>query len=522
MALLREFYTPLVRLRDETPGFGVSLIKAGLRLRGLDVGSVRPPLVDPTPEQEARLGALLDAGLALAERLGARGGGTVTPTIRRLATRAIRVPLRRPGDRTCATSRSSRSSSRTPRATAATGSRGRRRSAPPPCGRTSTTTSPRSPWAAMPTPRRCGIRSGCTCTRAAGAASRPSRWPGLDLALWDLAARRAGVGITDHLGRRHETAEVYGSGVNLHYPLDELVAQAERWVAAGFDAVKVKVGSPDLADDVAPHRRRARGDRPRPPAHDRRQPALDARAGRTRPRRARARSASRGSRSRCAPTTSPGTRAAASASTCRSPSARTSTPATASPSSSTPAPSTSCSPTSCASAASRRSARSPRSPTTGASTLAPHLLLELSAQLALDAAGRAPRRVRRGRRRSRRSARSPRASPVERRPAPGVHHGPARARHALHERRMRMPRHPSTHDGGTMTTAAPTTTDDAIVDRSLDAAAAAARVAFATTVASTAAERSAWLAAVADALDAARRRAGADRRRGDAPRHRAV
>ena len=58
-----------MRLRDETPGFGVSLIKAGLRLRGLDVGWVRPPLVDPTPAQEARLGAILDDGLALAERL---------------------------------------------------------------------------------------------------------------------------------------------------------------------------------------------------------------------------------------------------------------------------------------------------------------------------------------------------------------------------------------------------------------------------------------------------------------------
>ncbi|MDF2575312.1 MAG: 5-dehydro-4-deoxyglucarate dehydratase, partial [Agromyces sp.] len=59
----------LVRLRDETPGFGVSLIKAGLRLRGLDVGSVRPPLVDPTREQEARLAEILETGLALAERL---------------------------------------------------------------------------------------------------------------------------------------------------------------------------------------------------------------------------------------------------------------------------------------------------------------------------------------------------------------------------------------------------------------------------------------------------------------------
>ena len=65
LALLDGFYSPLVRLRDETPGFGVSLIKAGLRLGGLPVGGVRPPLVDPTPEQEERLAAILDAGRAL-------------------------------------------------------------------------------------------------------------------------------------------------------------------------------------------------------------------------------------------------------------------------------------------------------------------------------------------------------------------------------------------------------------------------------------------------------------------------
>jgi 5-dehydro-4-deoxyglucarate dehydratase len=67
--LLREFYVPLVRLRDETPGFGVSLIKAGLRLGGLDVGSVRAPLVDPTDEQTARLAGILDAGRTLAAEL---------------------------------------------------------------------------------------------------------------------------------------------------------------------------------------------------------------------------------------------------------------------------------------------------------------------------------------------------------------------------------------------------------------------------------------------------------------------
>ncbi|MRX42236.1 mandelate racemase/muconate lactonizing enzyme family protein [Agromyces kandeliae] len=73
---------------------------------------------------------------------------------------------------------------------------------------------------------------------------------GLDLALWDLAGRRAGVTLTDLIGRHHQTATVYGSGVNLHYSRDELVAQASRWVEAGFDAVKVKVGSPDLARDI--------------------------------------------------------------------------------------------------------------------------------------------------------------------------------------------------------------------------------------------------------------------------------
>ncbi|ALV47035.1 5-dehydro-4-deoxyglucarate dehydratase [Arthrobacter alpinus] len=64
--LIAGFYAPLVRLRDETPGFGVSIIKAGLRQAGLPVGSVRPPLVDPTADQEARLAAILAKGYELA------------------------------------------------------------------------------------------------------------------------------------------------------------------------------------------------------------------------------------------------------------------------------------------------------------------------------------------------------------------------------------------------------------------------------------------------------------------------
>lgn len=73
---------------------------------------------------------------------------------------------------------------------------------------------------------------------------------GLDLALWDAAARARDVPVSELLGRRRETVRAYGSGVNLHYSLDELVAQVRRWVDAGFDAVKIKVGKPDVREDA--------------------------------------------------------------------------------------------------------------------------------------------------------------------------------------------------------------------------------------------------------------------------------
>lgn len=73
---------------------------------------------------------------------------------------------------------------------------------------------------------------------------------GVDLALWDLQARRHGESVVTRVGRRHEEVTVYGSGVNLHYELDELTDQAHRWVAAGYPGVKMKVGSPDIERDV--------------------------------------------------------------------------------------------------------------------------------------------------------------------------------------------------------------------------------------------------------------------------------
>ncbi|MFI1508973.1 5-dehydro-4-deoxyglucarate dehydratase [Streptomyces sp. NPDC020597] len=63
--LLRDFYVPLVELRDKVPGYAVSLVKAAARLRGRRVGPVRAPLTDPSPADLDELRTLLSAGLDL-------------------------------------------------------------------------------------------------------------------------------------------------------------------------------------------------------------------------------------------------------------------------------------------------------------------------------------------------------------------------------------------------------------------------------------------------------------------------
>ncbi|WP_138905032.1 5-dehydro-4-deoxyglucarate dehydratase [Streptomyces albidochromogenes] len=70
--LLDGFYAPLVALRGLGPGYAVSLVKAGVRLTGLDVGEVRPPLSEPDPAHVKMLAELVERGRALA---GAPGGG---------------------------------------------------------------------------------------------------------------------------------------------------------------------------------------------------------------------------------------------------------------------------------------------------------------------------------------------------------------------------------------------------------------------------------------------------------------
>lgn len=63
--LLADFFYPFMDIRDRQPGYAVSAIKAGVRLKGFAAGPVRSPLTDLTPDEEAMLAALLQrAGAA--------------------------------------------------------------------------------------------------------------------------------------------------------------------------------------------------------------------------------------------------------------------------------------------------------------------------------------------------------------------------------------------------------------------------------------------------------------------------
>ncbi|MGW0970231.1 5-dehydro-4-deoxyglucarate dehydratase [Streptomyces sp. NPDC002516] len=65
--LLDGFYRPFADLRALGRGYAVALVKAGVRLRGLDVGEVRPPLSEPAEDHVKQLAQLIDRGYALIE-----------------------------------------------------------------------------------------------------------------------------------------------------------------------------------------------------------------------------------------------------------------------------------------------------------------------------------------------------------------------------------------------------------------------------------------------------------------------
>jgi 5-dehydro-4-deoxyglucarate dehydratase len=59
--LLKQFFMPYLHIRNRTPGYAVSIVKAGAALVGHSAGPVRPPLTDLKPDELAQLQALIQS-----------------------------------------------------------------------------------------------------------------------------------------------------------------------------------------------------------------------------------------------------------------------------------------------------------------------------------------------------------------------------------------------------------------------------------------------------------------------------
>jgi L-alanine-DL-glutamate epimerase-like enolase superfamily enzyme len=72
----------------------------------------------------------------------------------------------------------------------------------------------------------------------------------VDIALWDLNARRAGAPLWRHPGGHDPRVPCYAGGIDLDFPLDALLRQTDENLARGFRAIKMKVGRSRLTEDV--------------------------------------------------------------------------------------------------------------------------------------------------------------------------------------------------------------------------------------------------------------------------------
>lgn len=74
---------------------------------------------------------------------------------------------------------------------------------------------------------------------------------GVDIALWDILGQAAGQPVWRLLGAHRDRIPAYAMVGWLNYDLHQLQQVCERAIALGFGGVKMKVGAPTLAEDVA-------------------------------------------------------------------------------------------------------------------------------------------------------------------------------------------------------------------------------------------------------------------------------
>ena len=77
----------------------------------------------------------------------------------------------------------------------------------------------------------------------------------IDIAIWDLRAKRARQPLWRYFGGFDPKVPVYAGGIDLDFSVEELLEQADRFQELGFRAIKMKVGRANLREDVERVRR---------------------------------------------------------------------------------------------------------------------------------------------------------------------------------------------------------------------------------------------------------------------------
>jgi L-alanine-DL-glutamate epimerase-like enolase superfamily enzyme len=72
----------------------------------------------------------------------------------------------------------------------------------------------------------------------------------VDVALWDLRARRVGEPLWRLLRGHSKLVRAYAGNIDLNFPVEKLLDGVRRSLDAGYRSVKMRLGKPDLREDI--------------------------------------------------------------------------------------------------------------------------------------------------------------------------------------------------------------------------------------------------------------------------------
>ena len=73
----------------------------------------------------------------------------------------------------------------------------------------------------------------------------------IDIALWDIRCKALEQPLWKVAGGAAQECKAYCGGIDLMFPLEKLLANIQGYLDSGFNAVKIKIGRPDLEEDLA-------------------------------------------------------------------------------------------------------------------------------------------------------------------------------------------------------------------------------------------------------------------------------